>query len=507
MQNDNSLSARVDFFELGEARSAMRGVGRRISRNIDQALTRFYRKVSATPEISKLFSDQSHMERAKGLQKKHWEDLFAHGITDSYFSRANVIGVTHARIGLKPQWYIGGYALVFDHLIRQMVAPGLLGLLPWRRRLARDMATLVKVGLFDMEIAVSTYFDKIEGEIRESVDKMGAALSLLAESDLTAKLAGLPGEFSQAERDFNTAVDSLHSVMGAVVGSIQSISTASAEIRAATDDLALRNEQQAASLEETAAAMNEATDSVATNAGRTTEIQSTIDTAFSEAEEGGQVVLRSIAAMDAIRQSSQEISKIVELIDGIAFQTNLFALNAGVEAARAGDAGKGFAVVANEVRALAQRSAESAKSIRALISTSAEQVSDGVEQVNEAGQLLEKIVGRVGHIKSMVGEIAAAAQAQAANLRQVNAAVGDMDRMTQHNAAMVEESTAAARSLADEAAELDQLASQFRLAETRSAPAPVKAAAPVKAKARSVPKVSGNLALAEPVHGDDWTEF
>jgi methyl-accepting chemotaxis protein len=217
--------------------------------------------------------------------------------------------------------------------------------------------------------------------------------------------------------------------------------------------------------------------------------------------------VHDLAAMAGIEQSAQEISQIINVIDSISFQTNLLALNAGVEAARAGDAGKGFAVVANEVRALAQRSADAAKDIKVLITASAQQVSGGVALVGETGTLLETIVGRVGEINERIGEIASSTKNQAVNLQQVNSAVGDMDRMTQQNAAMVEESTAAARSLADEANELSGLVGQFRTG-AQSGSTIAFPAANARRKSAPAPARRGNLALkAPPPSGDDWTEF
>jgi len=225
--------------------------------------------------------------------------------------------------------------------------------------------------------------------------------------------------------------------------------------------------------------------------------------------------------MGRIEQSSSGIARIVDVIDGIAFQTNLLALNAGVEAARAGDAGKGFAVVANEVRALAQRSAAAARDIKQLISDSTVHVSDGVTLVSQAGQVFSAIVERVGEVAKMVEEIVVATGHQSASLAQVNETMGEMDRMTQQNAAMVEQSTAAARSLADEAGHLSQLVSQFRVtssggvsraAPVRSAPAamvraPVAAPAPRPVVAASLPQIIGNLALADADSDADWSEF
>jgi methyl-accepting chemotaxis protein len=357
---------------------------------------------------------------------------------------------------------------------------------------------------------------QIESETRQRavVETLSNGLTELAAGNLAYRISQpLPSEYEALRARYNATLEQLGSVIEGVSSTARGVNTGASEIRAASDDLALRNEQQAASIEETAAAMNQVTGMVKESAESAAQVQRSISDAHGEASEGGAVVRQATAAMAAIEQSAQEISQIINVIDGIAFQTNLLALNAGVEAARAGDAGKGFAVVANEVRALAQRSAEAASHIKALITTSSEQVTSGVALVGETGKVLDKIVTRVGEINELIGAIASGASVQATNLQQVNSAVGDMDRMTQQNAAMVEQSTAAARSLATEAAELARLVGTFRttgdagaaavsgqvsipsLAERRSARAPVA----------SLP-VAGNLALAADAQ-DDWSEF
>jgi methyl-accepting chemotaxis protein len=252
--------------------------------------------------------------------------------------------------------------------------------------------------------------------------------------------------------------------------------------------------------------MNQVTAIVRDTAQGAARVQQAIGDAHREATDGGATVRNAIGAMHEIEQGAREITQIINVIDGIAFQTNLLALNAGVEAARAGDAGKGFAVVANEVRALAQRSADAARDIKALITNSTEQVEGGVRLVNETGELLGKIVTSVGEISASVTEIARATESQSVSLEQVNAAIGEMDRMTQQNAAMVEESTAAARSLAEEASTLSEQVTQFRTGAptARVATLRPRQAAP----ARPLP-TRGNLALrADPVaDADDWSEF
>ena len=349
---------------------------------------------------------------------------------------------------------------------------------------------------------------------RAVVAALSTGLTALAQGDLEARIVEpLPAEYESLRASFNSSLEQLSGIMAAVAATAGSVNSGASEIRAASDDLALRNEQQAASIEETAAAMNQVTAMVKDNADSAAQAQRTIADAHREATEGGAVVQRATSAMAAIENSAQEITQIIDVIDGIAFQTNLLALNAGVEAARAGDAGKGFAVVANEVRALAQRSADAARDIKELITTSTTQVAGGVQLVGETGQLLGKIVNRVGDISNRMTGIAESNAKQAANLEQVNSAVGDMDRMTQQNAAMVEQSTAAARSLAGEADELTGLVSRFRIGARPSAKVVAHPAAsmPRAASAQPAPRRavnSGKLAVQTATAADaDWSKF
>jgi methyl-accepting chemotaxis protein len=367
-----------------------------------------------------------------------------------------------------------------------------------------------------IEVFRSASIAQREAEVKQRavVDTMSSALGELAEGNLAHRIeTPLAAEYETLRTSFNDTIGRLGELMQRVSSSAQSVSTGAAEIRAASDDLAMRNEQQAASLEETAAAMNQVTGIVKETAAGASDVQRAIGEAHREATEGGMVVQQAVGAMAEIERSASEITQIINVIDGIAFQTNLLALNAGVEAARAGDAGKGFAVVANEVRALAQRSADAAKDIKTLITLSTKQVAGGVERVGETGVLLDKIVTRVGEINHMVGDIAQSTENQATNLTQVNGAVSEMDRMTQQNAAMVEQSTAAARSLADEATQLTELVAQFRTSGSKPQPGIRAISKPRRhAAARSAPVSHGasygNLALAmDTTGGDDWTEF
>ena len=301
------------------------------------------------------------------------------------------------------------------------------------------------------------------------VGRVGEGLEALAGGDLTFRLnEAFPPAYRKLQADFNAAMDTLAQTMTVINGAVGGIQAGSGEISHAADDLSRRTEQQAASLEETAAALDEITATVRKTADGADSAQRTVANARHDAEKGGEVVDRAVAAMGQIESSSREIGAIIGVIDEIAFQTNLLALNAGVEAARAGEAGRGFAVVAQEVRALAQRSAEAAKEIKALINASTAQVDEGVGLVGETGEALRRIIAGVQDINRIVAEIAASAQEQSTGLQQVNTAVNQMDQATQQNAAMVEESTAASHALSNEARELGRLVERFRLADGRN---------------------------------------
>jgi methyl-accepting chemotaxis protein len=354
------------------------------------------------------------------------------------------------------------------------------------------------------------------------VSSIGTGLDRLAKGDLGHRVtADLTGPFRKLKDDFNATVSHLAEMVQKILATSSQIATGAGEISQAADDLSRRTEQQAASLEETAAALEEITATMKKTASNTHEVDGAITAATAAAKEGGQVVESATKAMDAIAQSSREITDIIGVIDEIAFQTNLLALNAGVEAARAGEAGKGFAVVASEVRALAGRSSEAAKKIKTLISMSGDHVAGGVKLVGESGQALKHIVDQVQQISSLVSEMAGAAEQQSSGIQQVNAAVGQMDQVTQQNAAMVEQSTAASRSLASETQHLQELVGFFEVGSVRTSPVTptaLKGAVPaMQAVAKARPAIAATKAAPKRVaaggksaptsDGGDWTEF
>jgi methyl-accepting chemotaxis protein len=353
----------------------------------------------------------------------------------------------------------------------------------------------------------------VTGRVRD-VNEIGTALEHLSKGDLFWKIENpVVPALEKLRVDFNHARSTLKQAMWDVGGTALAIQKSTGEIQSSADELSKRTEQQAANLEETAAALDEITATVRTTAAGAKHACEVVGGAKVGAERSGEVVRRAVNAMNSIEKSSGQISQIISVIDEIAFQTNLLALNAGVEAARAGDAGRGFAVVASEVRALAQRSAEAAKEIKALILASKGHVEEGVDLVGQTGNALTRIVGQVTEINSIIETIAVSAQEQSTALAQVNTAINQMDHMTQQNAAMVEESTAATHGLAEEIAQLFKLIAGFRvsadngMAKTSSPQAPARPASAPKTVPAMKVMGTGGAARKPKAAQEDWEEF
>ncbi|MBY6065868.1 nitrate- and nitrite sensing domain-containing protein [Leisingera aquaemixtae] len=343
------------------------------------------------------------------------------------------------------------------------------------------------------------------------VGKLDAQLARLSQRDLDCTIEeAFPEEYEELRQSFNATVQTLKDTIEQVISAAGSIHNGATEISQASDDLSNRTESQAATLEETAAALEQLTASVRSAAEGAHNVEQTMEEARQEAETSGEVVRKAVAAMNGIEQSSNKISQIIGVIDDIAFQTNLLALNAGVEAARAGEAGKGFAVVASEVRALAQRSADAATEIKALIGDSSKQVSQGVDLVGETGEALASIVGRVNHISKLVSDIASGAAEQSTGLSEINTGVTQLDQVTQQNAAMVEQATAAGHMLHSDAGKLAELMGEFKISGSQaSAPRPPRAVQPPVPSAHG-PGIEPAIAVplaAKAANGGAWQDF
>ncbi|KRG47002.1 methyl-accepting chemotaxis protein [Stenotrophomonas beteli] len=345
----------------------------------------------------------------------------------------------------------------------------------------------------------------------ENLVQVSSLLQAISRGDLTVRMEGdFHGVFARMRDDCNATVDQLKQIVGRIQSSASSITLAAGEIAAGNTDLSRRTEQQAANLEETAASMEELTSTVKQNAEHARQANQLAIGAHGVATQGGDVVGQVVTTMSAIEASSKKIAEIISVIDGIAFQTNILALNAAVEAARAGEQGRGFAVVASEVRTLAQRSAGAAKEIKGLIEDSVGKVADGSVLVRQAGTTMGQIVASVQRVTDIMADISAASQEQSSGIEQVNQAVVQMDETTQQNAALVEEASAAARSMAEQANLLSEAVAVFRtgaVAAATSVPRALAAVAasvaPVRRPAALSPRIEQTLAA----NAGGWEEF
>ncbi len=477
------LDKRLDFIGLDDqARKTLRNLSPVIREAMDAGLDAFYRKVAAVPETAAFFRNDQHMKGAKRRQLDHWGIVSSGEYDVRYVQGVQAIGATHARIGLEPRWYIGGYGLLLEQVIHAVAEkrwPSRFGK-GRSKELASEISAIVKAAILDMDYSISVYLDKleeqrqqaeasrllVEKEQNEALAALTKTLEDLSKGNLETRMPeGLASGFQNMVDDYNNAAENLRVALSTVRHAAEKILGSTGSIAEATDDLARRTEQQAAGLEESTAALQELTGNVSVTAKGAKQASDVVGQALKEAHVSGEVVTKAVSAMGAIEKSSDEISKIIGVIDEIAFQTNLLALNAGVEAARAGEAGRGFAVVAQEVRELAQRCGKAAQEIKSLISQSSTQVQTGVGLVNEAGGALDKIIGRIVEINEIVSGIASAAESQSGGLREVSAAIINMDEITQQNAGMVEHTSHQTETLREE---VERLVTALRGFRTRS---------------------------------------
>ncbi len=344
---------------------------------------------------------------------------------------------------------------------------------------------------------------------KRAISTLNASLQQLAAGDLSTTIeTEFPGDLEELRDAYNQSQEQLRKLVHQIQTATSEVGNAASEISSGTSDLSSRTEQAASSLEETAASTEEMSATVKQNAESAKNASQLAETANQTARKGGEVVEQAVGAMNGIEGSAQKITDIIGVIDEIAFQTNLLALNASVEAARAGEAGKGFAVVAQEVRQLAQRSAQAASDIKTLIQNSNSQVKEGVQLVNQAGEALGEIVMSIGKVAGIVQEISSASQEQAIGVQEINSSITSMDEMTQQNSALVEESTAAARALSEQASGLGELMAFFKLdgrAGTQRARRTTASRPAIVAPDRPGPAARPEPALA--AASDGWDEF
>ena len=497
MRAKPELQGRLDFIGLDQAaRQRLSDVQAHVDKHLPLALDNFYARIALVPEVAKFFDGKAQMDRAQSKQVGHWKAIAAGQFDDDYFAASTRVGLRHAQIGLEPRWHIGGYGIIVETLVRGLIhdamaaalepRPALFGqkaarpedVLAATDAMAQALSDVLKSMLLDIDIGVSAYFDKLTAEAREAdesskakikqaVTMTGEVLKHIAQGDLTKRItAQFDHEFTEIKDDTNAVADKLSSIVGQLQLTSRSLRTATGEILSGANDLADRTTRQAAAIEQTTASIEQLSEAVVENATRAAAASQKAQAVSASATLGGAVMRDANAAMAAIELSSGKISNIIGLIDDIAFQTNLLALNASVEAARAGDAGKGFAVVAVEVRRLAQSAAQASAEVKTLIEASAAEVRSGSRLVGEAAETLLDIVAGAQESAGLIDSIAQANGAQSSALEEVTVAVRQMDEMTQHNAALVEQTNAAIEQTEAQATELDQIVDVFRTAAT-----------------------------------------
>ncbi len=490
-----ALQSRLDFLKLDhESAARLAGVRHHVDKHLPLALSAFYDQIKQVPAVAGFFAGQAQMDRAESRQAAHWRAIASGELDAAYYQASAHVGLRHAEIGLEPRWHIGGYGVIFETLMRGIIRDSIDAALTPQigrfgrkapvdpdhvraeaERMGESLTDLLKSMLLDVDIGVSAYFDRLTAnaaaeqaaasdKINRAVTLTGEVLRHVVDGDLDKHItAEFDPEFEQIKQDTNAVVDKLADIVARLRTTSGAVKTATGEILSGANDLADRTTRQAATIEETSAAMDQLAQTVSSNAAKARSARDTSQGVSEIAEAGGSVMHEANEAMQRITASSAKISRIIGMIDDIAFQTNLLALNASVEAARAGEAGKGFAVVAVEVRRLAQSAANASSEVKQLVEQSESEVGDGSRLVADAAEKLTHILEAVHKNAAVMDEIARDSHEQATAIDEMNSAVRHMDEMTQHNAALVEEINAAIEQTEAQASGLDRIVSVFSL--------------------------------------------
>ncbi|MBB4955641.1 methyl-accepting chemotaxis protein [Agrobacterium vitis] len=447
-----SLRDRLNFAGLDQdARDLLRRHRPGLEPDVEAGIRDLFHRFQTAPDAARQFSSERQIDRLHDLYMSHWEVMTDARFDSLYAERVKVLADTQSRMGLDPRWQIAGHAVVLEHLVASVFNDlASRGLLPSSRRRTVELQDLVRalirLVMVDVEISVSLRFNELRlkhhrdlvelrRNERSSVTELfHDTFVALSEGDLSCRLkADVPEEYRELVATFNTALDSICSAISAMNTHREQAQSATDMLSRQGEDLGARVEEAAANLDKANASLRQVTDNVRRSAAQSKITEEAVGRTVKAVEDSGEVVGKAINAMADIEASAEQIGHIIGAIDEIAFQTNLLALNAGIEAARAGDSGRGFAVVAQEVRALAQRSAESAREIKALVATTKNQVDAGVQMVNKTQDAISSIVGQVVDINQSVAVLASETADQAQSLDRMAGildACGDASRLS-----------------------------------------------------------------------------